>query len=218
MTVLGRCLDALVAAGGTASESLRPGDRRRPVRDLGSALRGGLAAGAASLDLLTAYDEADGGFAVVAHVATPRTPAGARPGAHRSREDPVGGTATGVHAGAAWHERETHEMGSGIGRANDDPALLLLGRVCWSPGCARIPVPGAQVGLSVTGRERPRLTRPAGALPRLPWACRLDWSRGRAQCPRKRRPLAASSDATIEAGGVAGCRLRRPSRTTESLT
>jgi len=84
--------------------------RERWVEALGAAH----AAGATFFDLLTAYDDGPTGVAVVAHLATPdlrdhlllRTPVPAG--------DPALPTATGVYRGAAWHERETHEM-FGIG-------------------------------------------------------------------------------------------------------
>lgn len=68
-------------------------------------------------DWLSAVDEPGTGFQVCAHVVavpTGPTPDGA---VHRlllrttvPHETPVLPTATGVFAGAAWHERETHEM------------------------------------------------------------------------------------------------------------
>ncbi|MCF2532526.1 NADH-quinone oxidoreductase subunit C [Yinghuangia soli] len=76
-------------------------------------------------DWLTAVDETADGFTVVAHLCT-------APGPRmllRTRiphEDPHLPTATGVYAGAAWHERETAEM---FGITFDDhphPAPLLL--------------------------------------------------------------------------------------------
>jgi len=66
--------------------------------------------GCAFFDFLTAVDEEADGFAIVLHtycldrrqrlLLRTRVP----------REDPALPTATGVYAGAAWHERETHEM------------------------------------------------------------------------------------------------------------
>ena len=99
--------------------------RERWVEALGAAH----AAGATFFDLLTAYDEGPTGVAVVAHLATPdlrdhlllRTsvPAG----------DPALPTATGIYRGAAWHERETHEMFGVDFPGNDrlDPLLLPVG-------------------------------------------------------------------------------------------
>jgi len=90
------------------------------------ALEAAHAAGAVFFDLLTAYDLGPDGLAVVVHLAT----ADARdhllvrttvPG-----DDAVLPTATGVYRGAAWHERETHEMfGVGfLGHVGLDPLLL----------------------------------------------------------------------------------------------
>nr|WP_246531276.1 NADH-quinone oxidoreductase subunit C [Streptomyces bathyalis] len=75
------------------------------------------ALGCRFFDWLSAVDEPGTGFQVCAHVAA--LPDAGRPGGpvHRlllrttvPHEAPVLATATGVFAGAAWHERETHEM------------------------------------------------------------------------------------------------------------
>ncbi|MGH3472431.1 MAG: NADH-quinone oxidoreductase subunit C [Nocardioidaceae bacterium] len=84
--------------------------------------------GCSFFDFLTAVDELDSGFSVVAHVAAPgvgvtdalllRT--------RITRDEPVLDCICGVYAGAAWHERETHEM-FGVGfRGHDDMRGLLL--------------------------------------------------------------------------------------------
>ncbi|MBA3309933.1 MAG: NADH-quinone oxidoreductase subunit C [Nocardioidaceae bacterium] len=79
-------------------------------------------------DYLTAVDELEDGFSVVAHVAAPR-----QGSVHslllrtRLARDAAAVTcACSVYAGAGWHERETHEM-FGIdftGHDNLDPLLL----------------------------------------------------------------------------------------------
>jgi NADH:ubiquinone oxidoreductase subunit C len=71
--------------------------------------------GCSFFDWLSAVDEPGSGFLVCAHVVALPTAGG---GAVRRlllrttvpHEAPVLPTATGVFAGAAWHERETHEM------------------------------------------------------------------------------------------------------------
>ncbi|MER5949278.1 NADH-quinone oxidoreductase subunit C [Streptomyces sp. NPDC001904] len=68
--------------------------------------------GCTYFDWLSAVDEPGAGFRVCAHVAA------VAPGSVRrlllrttvSHEAPVLASAVGVYAGAAWHERETHEM------------------------------------------------------------------------------------------------------------
>ncbi|MGW3227678.1 NADH-quinone oxidoreductase subunit C [Kitasatospora sp. NPDC001095] len=63
-------------------------------------------------DWLSAVDELADGFCVVAHLAAVEAP-GVRHLALRTRLPRDGAalpTAVGVYAGAAWHERETHEM------------------------------------------------------------------------------------------------------------
>ncbi|WP_405899331.1 NADH-quinone oxidoreductase subunit C [Streptomyces sp. NBC_00727] len=72
------------------------------------------ALGCTYFDWLSAVDEPGTGFRVCAHVAAlPSAGAGVRRLLVRTtvpHEAPVLPTAVGVYAGAAWHERETHEM------------------------------------------------------------------------------------------------------------
>ena len=86
--------------------------------------------GCTYFDWLSAVDEPGAGFRVCAHlVALPTESAGVRRLVVRTtvpHEDAVLPTATGVYAGAAWHERETHEM-FGLdftGHPHLDPLLL----------------------------------------------------------------------------------------------
>ncbi|HEU4675940.1 MAG TPA: NADH-quinone oxidoreductase subunit C [Motilibacteraceae bacterium] len=85
--------------------------------------------GLAWFDWLSAVDEGEDGFAVVAHLWAP--PADGRPLASLlvrtrvPRAEPVLPTAVGVFAGAAWHERETAEM-FGLGFAGHDDLRPLL--------------------------------------------------------------------------------------------
>ena len=65
-------------------------------------------------DWLTAVDEADEGFSVVVHVYSLAGRHHVLLAAALPRSSPRLATATGVYRGAAWHERETHEM-FGIG-------------------------------------------------------------------------------------------------------
>jgi NADH-quinone oxidoreductase subunit C len=85
--------------------------------------------GATFFDFLTAYDELQDGFAVVAHVSTPDAADHVLLRTRVPRRDPVLASATGVYAGAAWHERETHEMFGVEFEGNDrlDPLLLQPG-------------------------------------------------------------------------------------------
>ncbi len=85
-------------------------------------------AGLTFFDWLSAVDELDEGFSVVVHVAD----VARQPILHLlvrtrvARADPHLPTATSVYRGAAWHERETHEM-FGInfdGHPALDPLLL----------------------------------------------------------------------------------------------
>lgn len=80
-------------------------------------------------DWLSAVDELDEGFDVVCHVAKLVGPGEVTHLLVRTklpRDAARLGSATGVYAGAAWHERETHEM-FGIefdGNSNLTPLLL----------------------------------------------------------------------------------------------
>jgi NADH-quinone oxidoreductase subunit C len=89
------------------------------------ALEAAHAAGALFFDLLTAYDLGPDGFAVVLHLATPDAGDHVLVRTTVPGDDAVLATATGVYRGAAWHERETHEM-FGIGFAGHDPIDPLL--------------------------------------------------------------------------------------------
>jgi NADH-quinone oxidoreductase subunit C len=77
-------------------------------------------------DWLTAVDELDEGFTLAAHLFDTRTGAGMLLRTRIPPDVPGAPTATGVFAGASWHERETYEM-FGIdfeGHPNLVPLLL----------------------------------------------------------------------------------------------
>ena len=61
-------------------------------------------------DWLSAVDDQDEGFHVVAHLYDPRNRRRLLLRTSVSRESPALATATEVFRGASWHERETHEM------------------------------------------------------------------------------------------------------------
>ena len=83
-------------------------------------------AGCDFFDWLTAVDELDHGFAVVAHLYCIES------GQHMlvrtlvPREDPVVPSATGLFRGAGWAERETHEMFGVVFDGHPGLAPLLL--------------------------------------------------------------------------------------------
>jgi NADH-quinone oxidoreductase subunit C len=83
-------------------------------------------AGATYLDLLTAYDLEDDGFAVVAHVSTPDAGDHLLLRTRVPREAASLPSLIAIHRGAAWHERETHEMFGVEFRGHEglDPLLL----------------------------------------------------------------------------------------------
>ena len=75
-------------------------------------------------DWLSAVDELDEGFTVVAHLWSTRRRHGLLLRARLTRESPAVESVIDLFPGAAWHERETHEM-FGISFGVDlDPLLL----------------------------------------------------------------------------------------------
>ncbi|MDP9799099.1 NADH-quinone oxidoreductase subunit C [Catenuloplanes nepalensis] len=77
-------------------------------------------------DWLSAVDELDGGFAVVAHLWSTRRRDGVLIRTRVPRDTPELESIVGLYPGAAWHERETFEM-FGIGfTGHDDLKPLLL--------------------------------------------------------------------------------------------
>ena len=66
--------------------------------------------GCTYFDWLSAVDELDEGYAVVAHCWSVESGHGVLVRTRVERAAPTLPTATGVFAGAAWHERETYEM------------------------------------------------------------------------------------------------------------
>ena len=77
-------------------------------------------------DWLSAVDELDEGFVVVAHLWSTRRKHGLLVRARLTREEPVVESVIDLFPGAAWHERETHEMfGIGFSRHPDLRPLLL---------------------------------------------------------------------------------------------
>jgi NADH-quinone oxidoreductase subunit C len=77
-------------------------------------------------DWLSAVDELDEGFVVVAHLWSTRRKHGLLLRARIPRENPVVESVIDLFPGAAWHERETHEMfGIAFSRHPDLRPLLL---------------------------------------------------------------------------------------------
>jgi NADH-quinone oxidoreductase subunit C len=62
------------------------------------------------LDWLSAVDEVDDGFRVVAHLWSTNAKHGALVRTLVGRDEPALATVVDVYPGAAWHERETYEM------------------------------------------------------------------------------------------------------------
>jgi NADH-quinone oxidoreductase subunit C len=109
--------EAVVAAVVDAvGEGAEPGDAFGvPLVDVPSAswpaaLTAARDAGCVFFDWLSAVDEGEEGFSVVAHVASVPLSTHLLVRTRVPRESPRLPSATGVFRGASWHERETHEM------------------------------------------------------------------------------------------------------------
>lgn len=128
-----------------------------------------LEAGATFFDLLTAYDLEADGFAVVAHLSRPDASDHLLLRTRVPREAPVVPSLVARYAGAAWHERETHEM-YGVRFEGHDPLepLLLDGRAPSTPlrkdvvlvARPSTPWPGDKDPADSTGRPRRRIPPP----------------------------------------------------------
>ena len=112
-------------------------------------------------DWLSAVDELDDGFAVLLHCysVTHRHRALLRTRVPRSA--PVLDSLHGVFAGAAWHERETHEMFGIAFAGHPDQAPLLL-----PDGFEGHPLRKDFVLASRVAKEWPGAQEPGGAQPR----------------------------------------------------
>jgi NADH-quinone oxidoreductase subunit C len=82
--------------------------------------------GCAFFDWLSAVDELENGFSVIAHVWSVPQRFGLLVRTLVPRADPRIPTATGVYAGASWHEREAAEMFGLIIEGHPHPEPLLL--------------------------------------------------------------------------------------------
>ena len=97
-----------------------------PRRDWLAALAFGRDGGCDFFDWLTAVDEQDDGFAVVAHLYSIEDRHHLLVRTLLPREHPVLPTATGIFRGAGWAERETHEMFGVVFTGHPRLAPLLL--------------------------------------------------------------------------------------------
>jgi NADH-quinone oxidoreductase subunit C len=127
------------------------------------------AAGATYFDFLTAYDELELGFAVVAHVSTPDAADHLLLRTRVSRDAAALASVADVYRGAGWHERETHEMFGIDFVGNDalDPLLLKadgavhpLRKDSFLAARQDTPWPGEKEPTDSGGRSRRRLLPP----------------------------------------------------------
>jgi NADH-quinone oxidoreductase subunit C len=163
-------LAALEPSEGSAYDGFGPVTVDVPRGRWVETLEAARAAGAEFFDLLTAYDLGSDGFAVVTHLAAADLRDHVLVRTTVPRGDAVLATATGVYRGAAWHERETHEM-FGIGFTGHDPLepLLLPADIGATPlrkdfvlaARAARPWPGEKDPSDSAGRAR-RRTLPPG--------------------------------------------------------
>ena len=109
-TTAGLAADLAARTGGSAEESFGQWTVDVPVARWAEALTFARdTAGCAFFDWLTGVDDGDG-FRVVAHVWSIERRRHLLVRTRVPHSAPSVPTATGVYRGAAWHERETHEM------------------------------------------------------------------------------------------------------------
>lgn len=167
--------------------------------------------GCTYFDWLSAVDEPGTGFRVCAHVAalgdgTVRRLLLRTTVPHDAAVLP---TAVGVYAGAAWHERETHEM-FGIG-FEDHPHLvpLLLPDTFEAIRCARTsswPPGSPRPGRGRRNRGSRNTAAPSGARccrPECPTRTSGARSRGSSRPPRRGPPEEPARPATARCAGRA---------------
>ncbi|WP_406283560.1 NADH-quinone oxidoreductase subunit C [Embleya sp. NBC_00896] len=197
-----------------------------------TAARDGL--GCTFFDWLTGVDELADGFDVVAHVcALPRGPR-LLLRTRVPREGATLATATGVYAGARWHERETHEM-FGIdfaGHPGLDPLLLpegfeghplrkefiLASRVAKAWPGAKDPGESDHGGGPARSPGR-RRTLPPGVPDPATWGPHKEEAAAEAAAAaeeRPRRARGAAAGSASQAGGDAPA--ARPARRTRSVS
>ena len=119
------------------------------------------ARGATMLDMLTAVDDPGGGrIEVVAHLVDVVNRERHLVWTDVDRDDPVLDSLVRVHPGAAWHEREVHEMFGVTFAGNPDLRPLLTTGDAGHPLLRTTPLP-ARVATSWPGAFEPS-DRPAG--------------------------------------------------------
>jgi NADH-quinone oxidoreductase subunit C len=120
---------AAAVVGATVRDGFGPTTIDLPRERWLEALEAAAGAGATFFDLLTAYDDGADGLAVVVHLAASDLRDHLLLRTALPLGDPALATATTVYRGAAWHERETHEMFGidFVGNAHLDPLLLPAG-------------------------------------------------------------------------------------------
>jgi NADH-quinone oxidoreductase subunit C len=124
---VGACYAARLGADAAFEESYGAGSVEVPVaRWVEAATLARDELDARFFDWLSAYDELEGGFALVVHLWSVAARHQVLLRTRVPREDPRLPTLTGIYRGANWHERETFEMFGVIfdGHPNLVPLLL----------------------------------------------------------------------------------------------
>jgi NADH-quinone oxidoreductase subunit C len=124
--------------------------------------------GATWFDLLAAYDDGAAGIAVLVHLSTPDARDHLLVRTHVPREAASLPSATSVYPGAAWHEREAHELLGVEFAGHPDPRPLLLHSAAVAPlrkdvlldARLQTPWPGEKEPGESDGRARRRLLPP----------------------------------------------------------
>ncbi|MFI8184600.1 NADH-quinone oxidoreductase subunit C [Actinacidiphila glaucinigra] len=178
--------------------------------------------GCTFFDWLSAVDEGGTGFRVCAHVVAPAVGSVRRLMIRTTvpHEAPVLPTAVGVYAGAAWHERETHEMFGVDFTGHPHLVPLLLPEGFEGHPLRKDFVLAARVAKAWPGAKEPGESDHGGPKRRqmLPPGVPdpNDWGPMKGQLP----PAPARPARTPRAAGAAGAAAaaERPARRTRSVT
>ncbi|MBA9001373.1 MULTISPECIES: NADH-quinone oxidoreductase subunit C [Thermomonospora] len=140
-------------------------------------------------DWLTAVDELEEGFRVVAHVYSMQTRLHLLIRTLVSRRNPLLPSVTGVYRGAAWHERETYEMFGVVFDGHPDLRPLLLPDGFQGNPLRKDFVLAARVAKPWPGAKEPGESGGAPSRRRVrPPGVPEDWGPAAAQAPRAGSP------------------------------
>lgn len=196
-TLVGSGAEAGVSGGGPgyarATVDVAPSTWARALRTA----RDDAGLGCDFFDWLSAVDEMDDGFRVVAHLWSTAARHGVLVRTLVSRDTPVVPSVVEVYPGAAWHERETHEMFGVVFTGHPDLAPLLLPPEFEGRPLRKDFVLAARVAKPWPGAKEPGESHAGGGrrAPMRPPGVPADWSGepggSRTASPSRQRPATA---------------------------